>query len=81
MRCKKSWSQVLIVGWLNLDYFKFVVVSPTLEQILGSNVLKTVGVGWFILDWFRVCVVSLGLGQILGNNVLKTVSAGWLNLG
>ena len=69
------------VGWLNLDYFKFVVISPTLEQILGSNVLKTVGVDWFGLDNFKVVVISPTLEHILGNNMLKTVGEDWFSSG
>ena len=34
-------------GRLGLDHFRVVVVSPSLGQILGNFVLKTVGEDWF----------------------------------
>ena len=71
---------------LDQDSFKFFVDSPTLGQILGSNLLKTVGVGWVGQNRFRFVVTGPTLGRVLGNGVLRTVSEGcssgdWFDVG
>ena len=67
-------------GWLGLcqDDFKFVVYGPTLEQIQGISMLRTVGVGWVGQNRFKFVVNSPTLGHILGSSLLKTVGVGWV---
>ena len=74
------------MGWVGQNKLKVVINSPTLGQILSSNLLETVGVGWVGQNRFRFVVNGPTLGRVLGNGELRTVSEGcssgdWFDVG
>ena len=46
------------MGWVGQNKLEVVINSPTLGQILSSNLLKTVGAGWVGQNRFRFVVTG-----------------------